>query len=222
MLQKEREFIEKAVDLKLLSDKQVSSVYNMYKYYTRSGYNINIVEIVYKKNFLSQAQIDGIYKLLNAKEKEQKIPKQEEKNNSIPRTAPLKKIVKEKQKTLSLNAPFTRDNISVGRVWHNFELIDEIGKGGMAYVYKAKQKAPERIVALKILKTEKLSQEMLQRFLKEARLSAKLDHPNIIKIYLSGSYQDMMFIAMTYINGMALHHYCNEKPRPLRRISSIY
>ena len=75
----------------------------------------------------------------------------------------------------------------LGRTLGPFEIISELGRGGMAVVYKARQSDLQRQVALKILPPElSLDKSYLQRFLQEARSAAALEHPHIVPIYAIG------------------------------------
>ena len=77
----------------------------------------------------------------------------------------------------------------------------EIGRGGMAVVYKAYDPHLERHVALKVLHPElAINREFVQRFIQEARAAAALDHPNIVTIYDVGHEGDLRYIAMAYIS----------------------
>jgi serine/threonine-protein kinase len=93
----------------------------------------------------------------------------------------------------------------LGRTLGPFEIISELGRGGMAVVYKARQADLQRMVALKILPPE-LSRDRtyLQRFLQEARSAAALEHPHIVPIYAIGEAQGYNYIAMKYITGKTL------------------
>jgi len=87
----------------------------------------------------------------------------------------------------------------------HYEIIEEIGRGGMAVVYKARQKSLNRIVALKIVPKEfTIDNEFVIRFNNEAREASKLNHPNIITIYDSGEIMGYPFIAMEYLEGGTL------------------
>ena len=82
-----------------------------------------------------------------------------------------------------------------------------IGHGGMSVVYLAQHKSLERKVALKIMSpalTE--SKDFQERFTRESRLAAALDHPNIIPIYEAGERDGVFFIAMRYVDGSDLKH----------------
>ncbi len=93
----------------------------------------------------------------------------------------------------------------IGQTLGAFEIISELGRGGMATVYKARQTDLQRIVALKILPPE-LSRDAsyLQRFQHEARSAAALEHPHIVPIYAIGEARGFHYIAMKFIAGLTL------------------
>ena len=99
----------------------------------------------------------------------------------------------------------------MNREWGNFEILEVLGEGGMGVVYKARQKTLNRIVALKTLKSTALTPSHLKRFLKEAHLSSKLQHPNLVEVYVADIYQNTPFIAMTYIEGGSFADYCRKE-----------
>jgi len=100
----------------------------------------------------------------------------------------------------------------VGQILGNrYELIEKIGGGGMADVYKARCKLLNRFVAIKILKPEFINdEEFLKRFTIEAQAAASLSHPNIVSIYDVGQENDIHYIVMEYVNGQTLKEYLDE------------
>jgi eukaryotic-like serine/threonine-protein kinase len=72
------------------------------------------------------------------------------------------------------------------RSFGDFELLEVIGRGGMGTVYRARQRTPEREVALKLIRRGRLTSAMLDRFRHEANLLARLNHPGIAQIYQAG------------------------------------
>ena len=89
-----------------------------------------------------------------------------------------------------------------------YELLELIGVGGMADIYKAKDITEDRIVAVKILKNEfAASEDFLRRFRNESKAIALLSHPNIVKIYDVGFTDKIQFIVMEYIDGITLTEY---------------
>jgi serine/threonine protein kinase/tetratricopeptide (TPR) repeat protein len=100
----------------------------------------------------------------------------------------------------------------LGRTLGPFEIISELGRGGMAVVYKARQADLERIVALKILPPElSLDKSYLARFLQEARSAAALEHPHITPIYAVGAAEGINYIAMKFIAGQTLKDIVQER-----------
>jgi serine/threonine protein kinase len=85
----------------------------------------------------------------------------------------------------------------------NYDLIDTLGRGGMGYVYKALDKRLGREVALKVLDSSS-DEEAIQRFYLEAQAMKELDHMNIVQIFDFGKQANQLFIAMTYVKGVAL------------------
>lgn len=100
------------------------------------------------------------------------------------------------------------DNMIGRRLDGRYELIELIGAGGMADIYKAKDITEDRIVAVKILKNEFAgSEDFLRRFRNESKAIALLSHPNIVKIYDVGFSEQIQFIVMEYIDGISLADY---------------
>ncbi|TQS46296.1 serine/threonine-protein kinase [Cryptosporangium phraense] len=86
-----------------------------------------------------------------------------------------------------------------------YEMQSLIGRGGMAYVYRAEDTRLGRIVAVKVLAPELAqNEEFRQRFLRESRLAASLDHPNIIPIYEAGEVDGHLYLAMRFVEGADL------------------
>jgi len=100
-----------------------------------------------------------------------------------------------------------------GRILGNrYELIEKIGGGGMAVVYKARCRLLNRYVAVKILRTEFTNdEEFVKRFRIEAQAAASLSHPNIVSIYDVGEEDGIHYIVMEYIDGITLKQYIAKK-----------
>ncbi len=94
-----------------------------------------------------------------------------------------------------------------------YELLEEIGRGGMGVVYKARQKSLDRTVAIKMVLGGRLcSPEHLQRFQLEARATARLEHPHIVHIHEVGLYEGRHYFAMQYIDGVNLSQRIGQGP----------
>jgi len=92
-----------------------------------------------------------------------------------------------------------------GRRFGAYEVLEELGSGGMGTVYRARNVTLERIVALKTLAPQFSSdQGFVQRFLKEARAAARLNHPSIVQIYDFGCEGGVYYLAMEYVDGQSL------------------
>lgn len=99
--------------------------------------------------------------------------------------------------------PFTYTKMSLS---NRYDILSEIGRGGMATVYKAIQRNLQRTVALKVIHQNLVhDKEFIERFHSEARLAASLNHPNIVSIYDEGIENGVHYIAMEYLNGDDLH-----------------
>jgi serine/threonine protein kinase len=85
-----------------------------------------------------------------------------------------------------------------------FEVVRQIGSGGMGAVYLGRDPELDRQVAIKVIREEVHDQEVMDRFLREARAAAALRHANIITVYASGLENHRPYIAMEYIEGESL------------------
>ncbi len=87
----------------------------------------------------------------------------------------------------------------------DFEIIGELGRGGMGTVYRARQLSLNRVVALKVLSAAMAqSQNLVSRFVTEAHAAAKLHHTNIVAVYAQGEFDGHLFYAMELIEGESL------------------
>jgi serine/threonine-protein kinase len=99
------------------------------------------------------------------------------------------------------------------RVFGSYELLGELGRGGMGVVYKARQQELDRVVALKmILQRHLASPEVVRRFQSEAKAAAKLRHSHIVQIHEVGQHHGQDFFTMEYIEGQSLAQRLTRRP----------
>jgi serine/threonine protein kinase/WD40 repeat protein len=98
-----------------------------------------------------------------------------------------------------------RRNIGLPRLAANYEILTEIGRGGMGVVYRARQVGLNRLVALKMLRAaEYASPELLSRFQAEAEVVARLHHPQIVQVYDYGEHKGLPYLALELVEGGTL------------------
>ena len=103
---------------------------------------------------------------------------------------------------------------SIFEVIGDYELLEEIARGGMGVVYKARQRSAKRVVALKMILTGQMaSADERERFLREAELAANLDHTNIVPIFDVDEFQGCPFFSMKLIDGENLSRQIKAKKR---------
>lgn len=93
----------------------------------------------------------------------------------------------------------------IAAAFPNLEILGLLGQGGMGVVYKARQPALDRLVALKILLPE-LGRDpaFAERFAREARVLGKLNHPNIVTVFEHGESGGFFYLLMEYVDGVNL------------------
>jgi serine/threonine protein kinase len=106
---------------------------------------------------------------------------------------------------------------------NEYDVKEQIGRGGMGIVYRAEERGLKREVALKILPFAHVHDEgLVQRFVNEARTAAQLEHPNVIPIYRVGRAGDVIYLTMRYLRGPSLAELINGMgaldPSEIRRI----
>ncbi|MDX1417721.1 MAG: serine/threonine-protein kinase, partial [Candidatus Promineifilaceae bacterium] len=103
-----------------------------------------------------------------------------------------------------------------------YEIIDELGRGGMAVVYLARDPLMARRVAVKLLPRQFTFNESLRaRFQREARIVASLEHPAIVPVHDFGEFNEQPFLVMRYMVGGSLSQYAQGKPLPLPDVVRI-
>lgn len=108
------------------------------------------------------------------------------------------------------------------RYFGDYELLEEIARGGMGVIYKARQVKLNRVVAIKmILAGELASPHDVQRFLAEAEAAANLNHPNIVPIFEIGEHAGQHYFSMGFIEGASLSSRLHEGPLPPREAAEL-
>src|SRR5262249_54439777 len=108
-----------------------------------------------------------------------------------------------------------------------YQILEVIGWGGMGVVYKARQLKPERIVALKVIRPDRLEglspeerRKAVERFTTEAQAAAQLEHENIVRVYEVGEVHGRPFCSMRYVAGASLHGLIKDGPLEGRRAAA--
>ncbi len=101
-----------------------------------------------------------------------------------------------------------------GNVLGSYQILKEIGRGGMGVVYQGRSLKKGKRVALKVIDGIRASPEELRGFLREAEILKKLSHPNVVRFFESGQEGSTLYIAMEYIRGTSLASISRESPPP--------
>ncbi len=104
---------------------------------------------------------------------------------------------------------------ATGEEFGDYCLLEEIGRGGMGVVYRARQKSLKRVVALKMLRDGEWSDDEEKiRFLQEAEAAAALEHPNIVAVHEVGDGAGRLYFSMDHVEGTSLAQMVQERPLP--------
>jgi serine/threonine protein kinase len=131
-------------------------------------------------------------------------PSGEGSSPEIPDSSPLESQEKESQS----------ENPLFGTILGDYEIESELGRGGMGVVYRARQISLDRPVAMKVLSSELgADEEFVNRFLREARAAARLNHPNVIQVFDAGVHEDIYFFVMELAQGQDLAQLLRDRKR---------
>ncbi|MCY3914533.1 MAG: protein kinase [Chloroflexi bacterium] len=110
----------------------------------------------------------------------------------------------------------------IGKTINGYEILSQVGQGGMATVYLARQRSMNRQVALKFLPSVFINDEAyLQRFEREVNIVSQLEHRNIVPVYDFGKYENQPYIAMRYMPAGSVEELLAQGRIPLPRVASI-
>ncbi|MDQ3749356.1 MAG: protein kinase [Acidobacteriota bacterium] len=113
-------------------------------------------------------------------------------------------------------------NLEAGKCFGHYEIVEQIGAGGMGEVYLAKDKTLDRRVAIKILNEQFRQHESnLQRFVREAKSASGLNHPNILVIHEIGFSDEANYIVSEFVEGKTLRELLKEKSLRLAEVLEI-
>ncbi|PJF23147.1 MAG: hypothetical protein CUN56_02375 [Phototrophicales bacterium] len=112
--------------------------------------------------------------------------------------------------------------ISMLQTIGQYQIMEQVGAGGMATVFKAHQPKLDRYVAIKLMhQTFMQDNNFVARFEREARIVASLDHPNIVPVYDSDTFNGQPYLVMKYVEGRTLKFYMEEQPLTLPEIRQV-
>ena len=106
----------------------------------------------------------------------------------------------------------------------NYEIVSELGRGGMGVVYKAREESLQRFVAIKMLGNQLVGNESVAlRFMREARAVADLNHPNLVQVFRVDRHEDQPYFVMEYVEGESLKRLIQreDKMQPLRALQIL-
>jgi WD40 repeat protein/serine/threonine protein kinase len=115
-----------------------------------------------------------------------------------------------------------------GRWLGDYQLLERVGKGGMGIVYRAWQRTANRIVALKVIRPDRLEDllpehrdEWLGRFRREGQIAARVQHDHVVPVYEVGEIEGKCFHSMRFIEGQSLSEIVRQEPVPSRRAAAF-
>lgn len=110
----------------------------------------------------------------------------------------------------------------IGKSFGPYKVLDKIGEGGMAIVYRGYQESLGRYVAIKVLRGELArDEEFVARFRREALAVAQFDHPNILHVYDAGMANGVYYMVMAFVEGGSLKEMIAREPLPVEQAVSI-
>ncbi|CAN0539621.1 unnamed protein product, partial [Laminaria digitata] len=120
-------------------------------------------------------------------------------------------------------SPHSSNEPAPRRIADRYRLLDKIGEGGMGEVYRAWDEELDEVVALKLLRPERLAdREAQERFRWEVKLARRVTHPNVARIYELGRHERGRFLTMSFVDGPDLAEVLRaEGPLPYATLASV-
>jgi serine/threonine-protein kinase len=183
-------FAQTALALQLVNERQIEESRRIQEQLAQKNKYLPLRVILLKQQYLSASEVTTIVQQQKASNISQKVTAQ----------APDLPV----EQAANVFADFV-DTITPGRRLGKYEIIKQIGEGGMGKVYQGRDPKLQRIVALKtLLRQDNSTPELLVRFQREAQLLAEVLHPNIVQIFEIAEEQGTLFFAMEYVEGETL------------------
>ncbi len=180
----EKMLAEKAISSKLLTPEQLNECFRAID---ESPESRSLTDVLLEKKFLTEEQLRSIVQDPRGKTSATMMSV----GSPAPSQAP---------------PPFPHDSATTKRwIFGRYHIVSELGRGGMGVVYRAKDPQLQREIAIKmLLHEEEGSQEAVQRFEREARAAANLNHPNIVHIHDIGVVDGRHYFTMDFVDGSSL------------------
>lgn len=215
-----------AIDLQLLTREHIAACIEIQARMKEQGHNIPVDRILIQKGFINEDQIAYV------KQAWQQKTNRLQETQEQPRTVIV--APEDSERTVILNngqansgqsfatTPSPNVDMKQGKKIGKYEVIKEIGRGGMGRVYKAHDPTTNQHVAVKILITGDLAKDDdIKRFLREAKTSEKLVHPNIVRFFEVGCENQVYYIAMEYVDGCSIREYVQQEKPSYEQIARL-
>jgi tetratricopeptide (TPR) repeat protein/predicted Ser/Thr protein kinase len=125
-------------------------------------------------------------------------------------------------RTVPTDGPATSRRLQPGQQIGRFVIERPVGEGGMGVVFCADDTTLQRRVALKLLHVEGADKAARKRLLREAQAMARVDHPNVVRVYEASTTDELAFIVMEFVDGMDLRHWLRAEPRSWTEVVFTY